>query len=76
MNSSIAAVVGKDNNTAADNYIAAAAVDNCTAGAAADSYMAGDCNSERGTGLSDTDSEQGRIADFAQVPVHRQWQPK
>ena len=59
---------------AADNYIAAAAVDNCTA--AADSYMAGNCNSERVPGLSDTGSEQGRIAGFAQAPVHRQWQPK
>ena len=68
--------VGKDNNMAADNYTAAAAVDNCTAGAGADSYMAADCSSERGPGLSDTGSEQGRIAGFAQAPVHRQWQPK
>ena len=76
VNNSTAAAVGKDNNMAADNYIAAAAVDNCTAGAAADSYMAADCSSERGPGLSDTGSEQGRIAGFAQAPVHRQWQPK
>ena len=80
VNNSIAAAadiaVGKDNNTAADNYTAAAASGNCTAGAAADSYMAADCSSELGTGLSDTGSEQGRIAGFAQAPVHRQWQPK
>ena len=78
MNNSTAAAdiaVGKDNNTAADNYTAAAASGNCTAGAAADSYMAADCSSERGTGLSDIDSGQGRIADFVQVPVHLRWQP-
>ena len=79
MNNSIAAaadiVVGKDNNTAADNYTAAAVSDNYTVGAAADSYMVGDCSSERGTGLLDIESGQGRIADFAQVPVHPQWQP-